>query len=173
MDVIAEYDGLDRKLAFAVDFRRRVGLDSMLLGNLLTTVALGHTPSEHPARMAGRIRAALTNFGKEHMDYHATQRFIASLGSRSRLKRCLPNAFGAGTSPLVVTNWSNFGVYNISFGGQTPAHFIPGDMPFAWMSIIVEGRGNSGLEFSGFFPGALGARLNSEEGRARLSCFRD
>jgi hypothetical protein len=74
---------------------------------------------------------------------------------------------------LLVTNWSNFGVYDIRFGDDTPAHFTPaGDVPVPWLSALVEGPGNEGLLYSGYFPMDLAARIDSEEGRARLHRFR-
>jgi len=120
-----------------------------------------------------RIRYGLDNYLKEHLSLHASLEYIAQHGGARQLGRCLPNAFDPLNHTLFVTNWSRFGVYDVSFGGQMPAYFTPaGGSPVPWAAWLVEGRGNQGILLSTYLPRDVARRLASPKGSARLHRFR-
>jgi hypothetical protein len=175
MDLVSTLDNLgrDRILAIAVNYRARVGLDAGLLGNLVAPMEVSCHPGDDAACIGVRIRHGLDNYLKEHLSLHASLGYIARHGGARQLGRCLPNAFDPLNHTLFVTNWSRFGVYDVSFGGQMPAYFTPaGGSPVPWAAWLVEGRGNQGILLSSYLPRDVARRLASPEGSARLHRFR-
>lgn len=174
MELVASLDdlGRDRILAVAVNYRARVGLDAGLLGNLVAPMELSCRPGDDAASIAARIRHGVDNYLDEHLSLHASLKYIAEHGGAAQLGRCLPNAFDPLNHTLLVTNWSRFGVYDVSFGGQRPVYFTPaGGSPAPWVAWIVEGRGNRGLFLSTYLPRDIARRLVLPAGRARLHRF--
>ncbi len=175
MELISSLDDSQRSrvLDIAVNYRSRVGLDPRLLGNLVAPMEIACDPGDDAVRIAARIRHGVDNYLDKHLSVHASLKYIAEHGGARQLGRCLPNAFDPLNRTLLVTNWSRFGVYDVSFGGQTPAYFTPaGGSPAPWAAWLVEGRGNQGLFLSIYLPRGLAARLNSSGGKARLQRFR-
>lgn len=175
MELVSTLDDLRRAriLAIAVNYRSRVGLDQRLLGNLVAPMEVICHSGDDAARIGARIRHGVDNYLDEHLSLHASLKYIAEHGGARQLGRCLPNAFDPLNRTLLVTNWSRFGVYDVSFGAQTPAYFTPaGGSPAPWAAWLVEGRGNQGLFLSIYLPRELAVRLNSPEGKACLHRFR-
>lgn len=175
MELVIRLDDTQRSriLDIAVNYRSRVGLDPRLLGNLVAPMEIACDPGDDAARIAARIRHGVDHYLDEHLSLYASLKYIAEHGGAGQLGRCLPNAFDPLNRTMLVTNWSRFGVYDVSFGGQTPVYFTPvGGSPAPWAAWLVEGRGNRGLFLSIYLPRELAARLNSAEGKARLHRFR-
>jgi hypothetical protein len=178
MEIIGDLDDVrrERTLAMPVNYRRHAGLDPRLIGNLVSSILVSCHPDDKAEQLGVRIRERLTRYAEEHMNYHATLSFVRSHGGVSCLKRCVDGGIDPLNRTLLVTNWSKFGVYDVSFGRQTPLYFSAGGdarkVPFPWLASLVEGRGNRGLRFAGVLPRALAARLRSEQGQARLHRFR-
>jgi hypothetical protein len=75
---------------------------------------------------------------------------------------------GTGRTWL-VSNWSNFGVYEIAFDGATPAQFCSlTRAPFPWMTNIFESPNRSGITLSMHLPEAFAARVDSAQWQARM-----
>lgn len=85
---------------------------------------------------------------------------------------------GKGIDPVnrsvAITNWSNFGVYDISFLGTKPLYFAPvSDWRIPWLSSIVEGFCNRGLIYSAQLPTQLVQKLKQPGNLRRLHQYRD
>ena len=75
---------------------------------------------------------------------------------------------------MLVTNWVNFGVYNIIFGEAKPFFFSSfGDYPFPWLSSITEGFSNNGLVYSVLLPTKLAKKLMQNDSFRKIHKYRD
>ncbi|WP_394834644.1 hypothetical protein LVJ94_49925 [Pendulispora rubella] len=164
----------ERRLSITVNLRSRFGLDPALVGNVLTWMHLASPAGEEPPQLAARIRNGLARFAERHMDYRTSSRFLGDL-SDARLAQCTFRARGHLESTLLVTNWSNFGMYDVAFGDQKPVFFAAAatGKPKPWNIVLVEGFGNTGLLCSGSLPVSWAHRLASRQGQASLHAFRD
>jgi hypothetical protein len=92
---------------------------------------------------------------------------------RSALERCVPIGFDPARRTIVVSNWSRFGLYDVTFGGQRPIAFCPAaTAQIAWVGWLVEGFGGSGLLFTTALPVRLAAAIRKPEVQAALHRYR-
>lgn len=73
----------------------------------------------------------------------------------------------------MITNWSKFGVHDISFLEAKPLFFTSaGDLPVPWLCAITNGFSNRGLIFSALLPTKLVQKLKQPSNLAKLHQYR-
>ncbi|MED7953846.1 acyltransferase [Streptomyces sp. BE303] len=162
-----------RTLTVPVNVRRPLGLPDSLLGNLLGDIHLPYAPADGPAVLAGALRSAVLGYADQHLNLRSNLRFLEELG-RPRLQECVPLGFDPEHRRFSFSNWSRFGLYEVSFQGQRPVFFSPtANYPLPWVSWSVEGFHGTGLLTTVVLPARLAAKLRGDAGRAALHRFRD
>ena len=140
-----------RTLTIPVNARNRCGLDTMLIGNILTTLKLDLRRGEGAGSIAERIRHKVDHFADEYCDMRVNQQFLDAC-SAWRAALCAPTPNPARWNP-VVTNWSGFGVYRIRFEDTFPSYYTPlMPLPIAGVGALVEGVYGRGLVFQMAMP---------------------
>jgi hypothetical protein len=163
-----------RQLSIAINYRKRVGLPNNLLGNMITGLHCVCEPGTPAGRIAGQLRHGVNHFAEEHMDYRTNVRFIESRGGAAKIGRFLMKSIDPIAGTLLVTNWSKFGVYDVTFGGEPPSFFMPaGEVPFPWLSAVSDGFHGRGLIYSVVLPSAVARRLVDDDGVREVHRFRD
>jgi len=159
-----------KQLALAVNYRKRVGLPKNVQGNLISTITVDLTAaSSDAARVATELRTRLNDYGSRHADYHATRRFLAEHPGSFARARVVPSLVDAKGGTWIVSNFTNYGVYDLAFDGATPALWcVLTDAPLPLMSVIFERPNRAGITLSMQLPEALAQRAASPEGRARM-----
>jgi hypothetical protein len=161
-----------RTLAIAVDVRNRCGLDPMLIGNIVTALNLDLRRGEAASSIAERIRHNVDHFADEHCDMRINQQFLDSAGAR-RGARCVATGFNPARWNPLVSNWSGFGVYRISFEDTFTSYFTPlMKVPFAGFGAVVEGADGRGLVFQMTLPPTDFEAVSSPAIREHLHRFR-
>jgi hypothetical protein len=136
-----------RILAIAVDARRRCGLDSMLVGNIITTLNLDLRRGEGARSVAERIRHQVDHFADEHCDMRTNQRFLDTAGSW-RGARCVSAAFDPVRWNPIVSNQSGFGVERLGFQDTNTSYWaLVMKSPVAGLGSLMEGMDGRGLVF--------------------------
>lgn len=165
-------DTAARKLALAVDIRRRLGLPENLLGNMTNEIYLTCDPERGPAAIATQIRSAVAGFAGDHLSIRSSRRLLVEIGPE-RIADCVPVGFDLRNKTFSFNSWSRSGLYDISFGQQRPAFFSPSpNVTVPWTSWLVEGCGGTGYLFTLVVPARLAGRLRGASGRAALHRFR-
>ncbi|HEY3481871.1 MAG TPA: acyltransferase [Streptomyces sp.] len=158
-------------LTVPVNLRRALGLPAGVLGNLLGEIHLDTPAGARPEQVAAQLRAAVADFTGSHLNLRANQAFLERLG-RSRLGECVPLGFDPVRRRFTFSNWSRFGLYELTFGGRPAVFFSPAaNLPLPWVSWMVEGFENTGSLFTVVLPARLAGRLRRPEGRALLHRF--
>lgn len=161
-----------RRLAFAVNTRKRCGLDPMLVGNILTTLNLDLRRGEAASALAERIRHSVDHFADEHCDMRINQQFFDAAGSW-RAARCVSAAFDPVQWNPIITNWSGFGVYRIHFEDTWPSYCTPlMRLPVAGLGALMEGADGHGLVFQMSLPPREFEAMSSPAVREHLHRFR-
>lgn len=94
-----------RSLAIVVNARSRCGLDPMLIGNVITTLAVDLRRGEPASLMAERIRHSVDHFADEHCDMRINQQFLDADGAWCGA-RCVSTAFNPARWNPLITNLS-------------------------------------------------------------------
>ena len=166
-----DYDG-PRPISMAVNIRPRLGLPSSVVGNLITDLNLTCLPQTTAPQFAAEIRAALESLGATHPTFRADQRLIAQLG-RDRLDDCVPFAFDPPRRTLTISNWTRFGLDEITFGGHRPVLVAPTTaVSLPWVGWLVEGFDGAGVLLTLVVPVRFASKLRGGDGRAQLHRFR-
>jgi shikimate O-hydroxycinnamoyltransferase len=161
------------RVVLVVNYRKRVGLAPNLLGNMLGAVVVTADARCDAVTIASELRAALNAYGSQHVDYHPTRRFLARHPGRLDRIRSMPSFFDAGGGTCIVTNWTNFGVYELAFDGVAPALFSSlTRAPVPWIANVFESPNQRGVTLSMFLPTAFAKRVDSPEGRMRMHAGR-
>jgi hypothetical protein len=158
-------------LCLVVNFRKRVGLSSRLIGNMTSLFSQPVDELDTPAQIAASVRAGLEQYASKHANYQATMRvFDAHPSVRERA-----SLIGRQFSPfgdIMVTSWNGFDVYELRFDGSAPVLFRPivrGLTELApWVLIVYELPQSRGLALTVGLPPALAERWSSPEGQALL-----
>jgi hypothetical protein len=162
-----------RAVAIPVNLRRRLGLPEGVVGNFASEIYLTHAPKSPADAIAVEIRAAVNDYVDAQLNIRTDWAFISSLG-RSRMRDCVPIGFNPRRKSMIITNWSNFGVYDVAFGGRTPVLFSPlTNRSLPWVAWLVEGFGGQGTLFMVALPARLANKLRGAQGRAALHTYRD
>jgi hypothetical protein len=157
------------RLVLAVNYRKRAGLPADLLGNLFSTLTLAVEPTDEAAAVASKLRAELDAYATRHLDYHATRRFLGEHSGRMQRLRLMPRFVEGTGRTWIVSNWTNFGVYELAFDGALPAHFCSlTRAPLPWMTNIFESPNRSGITLSMHVPEAFASRVDSAQWQARM-----
>ncbi|RLK54797.1 acyltransferase [Actinokineospora cianjurensis] len=163
----------ERAIAMPVNVRRFLGLDEGVIGNLVGEMYVTCPPGAPAEDIATRIRAAVEDFPRAQLNLRANRAFLESIG-RSRLRECVPVGFDPDRRTFTITNWSRFGIYEVTFGGKQPVFFSPtSNLQLPWVSWIVEGFDNRGLLFTIAVPARLATALRGPAGREALHRYRD
>ncbi|OMC03609.1 hypothetical protein A5735_06840 [Mycolicibacter heraklionensis] len=161
-----------RRLAIAVNVRKRCGLDPMLVGNILTTLNLDLRRGETAGSIAERIRHSVDHFGDEHSDMRINQQLLTAAGAW-RGARCVSTAFNPARWNPLMTNWSGFGVYRVRFEDTWPSYFAPlMRVPVAGLGALMEGADGHGLVFQMSLPPKEFNAVSSPAVREYLHRFR-
>jgi hypothetical protein len=171
---LRELDGdtEDRWLALPVNIRPRLGLPDGVLGNLVNEIFLPCPAGTEPVELAVRIRAAVQDFVESHLVLRANRRFLAAVG-RDRFAECAPVGFDPVRRTMMLTSWTNAGMYDVAFGGHRPVLASPiANLQLPWIGWLLEGFDRTGLLLTIAVPARLAVRLRSAEGGAVLHRFR-
>ena len=124
--------------------------------------------------IAKNIKESIDNFAELHLDYFSTKKYIKQNGSSRKSDRFISTTIDPLKRTLLITNWSNFGVYDIVFGDSKPFFFSYfGNSPFPWLSSIVEGFDNQGLIYSVWLPKELAKKMMQEDNLNKMHQYRD
>ncbi|MBM7773041.1 hypothetical protein JOD54_003245 [Actinokineospora baliensis] len=165
--------GAARSIAMPVNVRRFLGLDEGVIGNLVGEMFVTCPPDAPAEVIAGLIRDAVADFPRAQLNLRANRAFLESIG-RSRLGECVPVGFDPDQRTFTITNWSRFGIYDVTFDGKQPVFFSPtSNLQLPWVAWVVEGFDNRGLLFTIAVPARLATVLRGEAGRAALHRYRD
>jgi len=174
--IITEYDPKirNRYLSIAVNYRSKTNLPENLLGNMSASVNIVCQPQQTAASIAKKVRNTIDSFATHGMNYFSNCRFVSQKGSEAKMSRFIYKSIDPAKGCLLITNWSKFDVYNINFGQEAPFYFTPiANVPFPWLSAIVEGFSNNGLIFSVVLPSVIAKKLTSEQGLAKIHQYRN
>ena len=162
-------------LCLVVNFRKRVGLSSQLIGNMTSVLDKPVSEGDSQLQIAADLRQRLEAYSKKHANYHATMRMFEAYPSSLDRLRLVSSQFTPTTGDFVVTNWSNFGTYDLAFGTAKPLLFRPLMLGLAklpqWCSIVYDLPASRGLAMTIGLPPAVAKRCLSAEGRAVLYRF--
>lgn len=162
-----------RPMALPVNVRKHIGLPDSIVGNLTSEIYLtlaGKSPADV---IAVDIREAVNDFVGSQLNIRTDWAFIESLG-RAKARDCVPTGFNPMNKSFAITNWSRFGVYDITFDGMTPAVFSPvTNLALPWVAWLVEGFGGDGMLFMIALPAKLASKLRGADGRAALHAYRE
>ncbi|HEX3649361.1 MAG TPA: acyltransferase [Pseudonocardiaceae bacterium] len=161
-------DTEDRMLTVPVNLRRPLGLADDAVGNLLGDVQVRCPSGGEPAALAADIRAGVSGFVDRHLNLRTNRAFLAGIGA-GRLSDCVPVGFDPKRRTMTITDWTRFGAYDITFGGQRPALVTAvANPPLPWLCWFIEGFDGTGVLATVVLPARLAARLRGAEGRAAL-----
>lgn len=164
----------DRYVAIAVNYRAKTTLSNSALGNFVETAQIPFSQQSEPYQIAQKIRTAVDNFTEQHFSYFSIREYIAKKGGLSKISRFVNKGIDPINKTLLITNWSNFGVYDIAFEGAKPFYFTSlNDVPFPWLSAIFEGCANQGLIYSVVLPSKLNQKLMQPAFLQMLHQYRD
>jgi hypothetical protein len=155
------------QLALAVNYRKRVGLPANIIGNMISTVTVDLAPKgDDSSEVAHALREKLSNYASAHSDYHATRRFLNDHAGSFQRMRVVPTLVDPTGSTWIVTNVAGAGVYDVVFGGVTPALWcVLTDAPLPLMTAIFDRPNRSGITLSMQLPHPLAARATTAEAR--------
>jgi len=153
--------------ALAVNSRTRVGLPANIIGNMISTVTVDLAPKDDASSVvAHALREKLSNYAGAHADYHATRRFLNSHSGSFQRMRVVPTLVDPSGTTWIVTNVAGAGVYDVIFGGVTPALWcVLTDAPLPLMTAIFDRPKRSGITLSMQLPLPIAARATTPEAR--------
>jgi len=161
-------------LSIAVNVRSRLDLPQNLLGNCVQPLDLLCDPDIDPVSIATNIRKALNNFKQDYRNlYFLMIKFVREHGDVNKIGRFIPKALDPINRNLLISSWSNFGVYEISFLDVYPFLFFTfGEYPFPWISSIFEGFSRTGLIYNVFLPTDLGNKIIQKDSLTLMHKYR-
>ena len=143
-----------------VNTRPRMGMPSHILGNFVDFIFIKTSQPQDVEGTAKKIHFAVQNYLATRSHYRETEQFVQDHGGVKNMNRILPKMFFPPSKNVCITNWSNFGVYSIDFGVNSPSLFLPaGRALLPWLGCIVEGPENKGLSFSLALPTNVAKKL--------------
>ncbi len=163
----------ERLLSIAVEYRRRTNFPCELLGNYITTLRFNEEQNPDSGTLAKNIRKAVNDF-QNRFDYFSSKKYLVQHPHANQLDRFIAKAIDPLNKALVITNWSNFGVYDVSFNGAKPFFFTPlGEFPFPWLTFISEGPEKQGLVYCANLPNPLCDKLVQNESVQRVHQYQN
>ena len=174
--IISELDTYKKKryLSIAINYRSRTKLPQNILGNFVSGIHVTSNQRVAPFQLAKDLRTSVENFQRVHLNFFSTKKYIEQNGGTKKIDRFVARGIDPVKRNLLITNWTNFGVYDITFGNSEPFYFTPfGDSPFPWLSVIVEGFSNDGLVYSASLPSKLAKKLMQEDNLRKIHKYRE
>ena len=163
-----------RGLDMAINFRGRTSLDQNLAGNMVSTVKVKCEPDDSPVQLARQIREKVNHYADKHLDYYATVDYIEKHGGRKKIAQFVPDWLNPYGESLLLTSWANFGVYDLSFEGQTPCYFTTmGPALFPWITSLYEGPNNQGLIYTASLPNEVSDSMIRTRLLSKMNQYRD
>ena len=158
-------------LCLVVNFRKRVGLSSRLIGNMTSLLSQPVDELDTPAQIAASVRDGLEQYASKHANYQATMRVFDAHLSVSQRGSLISRQFSP-FGDIMITNWNGFGVYDLAFERAQPVLFRPivrgvTELP-QWVLIVYELPRSRGLALTVGLPPSLAERWSSPEGQALL-----
>ena len=175
-EIVSKLDGDDRSkyLAVVINYRSKLELPENILGNFISVITVPSSKEVDPAQLSQDLREAIDNFRQLHMDFFATKKYINENGGIKKIDRFIIKGIDPTKKTVAVTNWANFGVYDLIFGESQPFYFTPlSDTSFPWISIINEGFANNGLICSVVLPSKLAKNLTKDDRLQDIHRYRD
>ena len=165
-------DAEARGLTVPVNVRRALDLPATLVGNLLSEIHLSSAAGITAEQLAVELREAVEDFTASQLNLRSNLDFLREIG-RDRFADCVPLGFDPERRRFTFSNWSRFGLYEISFGGFRPVFLSPAaNLQLPWVAWMVEGFDNTGSLVTVGLPARLAGRLRSPEGQTALHRFR-
>ena len=164
----------ERCLSMAINYRYRINLPENLLGNFVSGIDIVSNQTTQPFEVAKELRMSVDNFKQRQMNFLATKRYIDEKGGLKKINRFISKTIDPLKRTLLITNWSNFGTYDITFGNSKPFYFSSfGDYPFPWLSSISEGFSKNGLVYSVLLPSKLANKITKNDNLRKIHRYRD
>ncbi|AFZ24136.1 Transferase family [Cylindrospermum stagnale PCC 7417] len=162
-----------RYLSIVVDYRRRVKIPLNILGNYVTNLNTMIHQKVDPYKLAQTLRESLDNFQKQHLDFFSTKEYIERNGGIEKIAQFVPIPIDPLRRNLLISNWTNFGVYNVRFDESYPFFFTSfGDDKIPWLSKIINGFSNNGFIYSVSLPNKLAKKLIEEDNLRKIHKYR-
>ena len=173
--IISELDTYNKKryLSIVINYRTRTELPQNILGNFVSTIDILINQKVDPFQLAQDLRKSVDNFQYLYMNLFATKKYIDRNGGIQKIDKFIPIGIDPLKRNLLVTNWTNFGVYDVIFEESNPFFFTSfGDDVIPWLSKIVKGFSNYGLIYSVPLPTKLARKLIEEENLRKIHKYR-
>jgi hypothetical protein len=158
-------------LCLVVNFRKRLGLPDRLIGNMTSLIAQPVRKHHSAAQVAAGLRKRLDEYADKHVYYHPTARVFRACERVSQRLLLVSRQFRPGSGDIFITNWDNFGVYDLTFDGSPLELCHPttlGTQLPQWFMIVYELPRGQGLGVTLALPKAVARRWQSQEGQALL-----
>ncbi|HTU61709.1 MAG TPA: acyltransferase [Polyangiales bacterium] len=159
-------------LCLVVNFRKRIGLPDHIVGNMTSLVSQPVRKQYSASRIAAGLRRKLNEYANTQVNYHPTSRVFYACSRTSQRVRLVSRQFRAGSGDIFITNWDNFGAYDLAFDKARPELFRPIVLGSAqlpqWFMIVYELPRGQGLAVTVGLPKAVAKRWQSAEGQALL-----
>jgi hypothetical protein len=147
-----------------VNYRKRVGIAPHVVGNMVNVVAQPMIDTDATLAAAG-LRDQLDNFSTRCTDFHACMRVFDAHPKPLERMRVVSTQFVPGQGHLLVTNWTAFGAYDLTFDGARPIRFCSLSKLPAYFMVVYERPERAGIGVQVSLPPKLAALLASDAGR--------
>jgi len=165
-------DATEQYASVITNTRSRTGMPLHVLGNYLGAITIQSNKSQTKDALASSIHKAVKEFRPD--DPVQVLKVIEQQGGMKSIKWMIPPVFLPQYKNLIITNWSNFGVYSIDFGVVSPHLFLSiGESPMPWISCIVEGFNNRGLLAMLILPNSVANRLTEPDMLKQIHQYQD
>lgn len=174
--IISELDTYNktRYLSIVVDYRTRTQFSQNILGNFVSNLNLISNQNVNPFQLAQYLRKSVDNFQNLHMDFFSTKEYIEKNSGIENIAQFVPISIDPLKRNLLVTNWTNFDVYDIQFDDSYPFFFTSfRDDVISWLSKIFKGFSNYGFIYSVALPRKLANKLMNKDSLCKIHRYRD
>jgi hypothetical protein len=169
-------DTAPRYLGFPVNIRRRMGIPPSVAGNMLSIVDLPYAPDTRPEVFAGDIRDAVGDFAQSHLNLRTDRAFVESC-DQAQLARLMFLGMDPARRAVLMSSWTGFDVYGVTFGGHHPAYFCltqsPSTFQLPWIGVLATGFAGDGYLGTLSVPAGVAEILRRPGGSAVLHRFRE
>jgi hypothetical protein len=148
------------RLALSVNLRRRLGLPTNLVGNLLDFASACSGPDTTARDVALALRTSIVALSRTTPTYHAFKGIADSAASRLTKDLYTIASIDPIHRTLFVTSWANFGLYDLTFEASPPDHVYcaPVDRA-AWVAVVMDQPLQAGLLVRLWLPAYLARRV--------------
>lgn len=156
----------DALMGLTINYRRRFGMPSNLVGNFIDVVTTKAAPTDDVARIAARVRTNIEQFSNRRLHDHELARLAAAHPRWSERIRFVMDELHPDrvSRSMTFTSWCRFGLYDVRFGDTKPVHFHP--QPFEnlnWFAVVFESPDNAGLSIRAFLPAKVARQLERSQ----------